>query len=208
MYQNSTSHFLMCQNSLTFFKINCIQQPPSTCVTKLPHPGSALPLKMHRGDPGPLNRNERWFVRERKGIWVCSRSGKDCEPFICSAQSSLEPSAAGNRCPGGINQHQEDLVSPELLHRLSSIPFNVHQCLCFPAYLPTHSNRNPSAHTQLILQPAESVLSWSTQVCWDYCIPTRASHTSESSHHRNVPAIPHTDLGDLHTRKGRTRVLL
>lgn len=39
--QKSMSHLLMCQNSFIFFKINCIQQPPSTCETKLPDPGSA-----------------------------------------------------------------------------------------------------------------------------------------------------------------------
>lgn len=57
-YQKSISHFLMCQNSLTFFKINCIQEPPSVCETTLPCPVSALLQKMHRGDTGPLNRNE------------------------------------------------------------------------------------------------------------------------------------------------------
>lgn len=40
-YQESISHLLMRQNSLTFFKINCIQQPPSTFETKLADPGSA-----------------------------------------------------------------------------------------------------------------------------------------------------------------------
>lgn len=89
--------------------------------------------------------------------------GKECG-FAAWQEKTVTPSAAlhkaiwslaveGNRCPGCVNQQQEDLASPDLLHKVSSVPFNLHQCFCFPLWLPTHSikKKNP-AHKQVILK--------------------------------------------------------
>lgn len=152
-YQKCISHFLMCQNSLTFFKTNRIQQPLSTCEA----------ISTSRICSASKNAQERhWALEQEREMisqgkeknLVCSRVGKGCHPLICSAQSSLESLVEGNHCPGCMNQQPEDLVPPELLHRLSSIPFNLHQCSCFPPYLPTHSNKNTSVYKQLILLKA------------------------------------------------------
>lgn len=45
---------------------------------------------------------------------------KGCDPLSCSALSSLESPADGNHCPGCMNLQPEDVIPPELLHRLSS----------------------------------------------------------------------------------------
>lgn len=189
--------------------MNCMQEPPNTCETKLLRPGSVLPQKMHRGDTGPLNRNESWFVRKRRGTWLCSRAGKGCNPLSALHGTVWSLQQRGITAPVVGTSKQKIWYLQSCC--TDSAPFHlifISASLCLPLYLPTHSNKNSSVHRQLILKPAESILNWSIRLCWDCCISTRATHTSKSSHHQNGPAMQNTLLGDLHTGKGRKRVLL